>query len=79
MKARDYEQHHLLSMIERLHREGASENEIVEAMKEVKGRGPRRADPPGKGPPGPLGSARLRLVGQARRRATGPAGFTRRR
>ena len=78
MKARDYEQHHLLSMIEQLYRDGCSESEIVEAMTEVEGRGPAR-DPSGKGPTGPLGERPAPLVGQARRRATGPAGFTRRR
>jgi hypothetical protein len=61
LKARDYEQHHLLSMIERLHREGASEGEIVEAMKEVKGRGPRRESRPGRGRLARWASARLRL------------------
>jgi hypothetical protein len=31
----DYEQHRLLSMIERLHREGRSEHEIVAALHEA--------------------------------------------
>ena len=60
MKARDYEQHHLLSMIERLHREGASESEIVDAMKEVKGRSGRETRP-GRGRLARWASARLRL------------------
>jgi hypothetical protein len=60
LKARDYEQQHLLSMIERLHREGASEGEIIEAMKEVKGR-PRRETRPGRGRLARWASARLRL------------------
>ena len=35
----DYEQHRLLSMIERLHREGRSENEIVAALHEMGAKG----------------------------------------
>jgi hypothetical protein len=61
LTARDYEEHHLLSMIERLHREGASEDEIVEAMKEVNGRGPRTETRPGRGRLARWASARLRL------------------
>jgi hypothetical protein len=60
LKARDYEQQHLLSMIERLHREGASENEIVDAMKEAKGRGQRRDTRPGRGRLARWAAARLR-------------------
>jgi hypothetical protein len=60
LKARDYEQQHLLSMIERLHREGASEGEIIEAMKEAKGRS-RRETRPGRGRLARWASARLRL------------------
>ena len=34
----EYEQHRLLSAIERMHREGRSEAEIVEELKEIGGR-----------------------------------------
>ena len=37
----DYEQHRLLSMIERLHREGRSEQEIEAALHEAGAKGPR--------------------------------------
>jgi hypothetical protein len=37
----DYEQHRLLSMIERLHREGRSEHEIVTALHEAGAKDPR--------------------------------------
>jgi hypothetical protein len=37
----DYEQHRLLSMIERMHREGRSEHEIVAALDEAGAKSPR--------------------------------------
>ena len=37
----DYEQHRLLSMIERLHREGRSEHEIVAALRDAEAKAPR--------------------------------------
>jgi hypothetical protein len=37
----DHEQHRLLSMIERLHQEGRSENEIVAALRDAGAKGPR--------------------------------------
>jgi hypothetical protein len=37
----DYEQHRLLSMIERLHREGRSEQEIEAALRDAGAKGPR--------------------------------------
>ena len=39
------EQHRLLSMIERMHREGRSEDEIVATLREAGARAPARADP----------------------------------
>ena len=40
LHARDNEQHRLLSMIERMHREGRSEHEIVAALDDVGARSP---------------------------------------
>ena len=37
----DYEQHRLLSMIERMHREGRSEEEIIAALREAEAKAPR--------------------------------------
>ena len=65
MQARDYEQHHLLSMIERMHAEGCSEREIVSRLKEVAA--PRatartnRTTRPGRGRLARWASARLRM------------------
>ena len=36
----DYEQHRMLSMIERMHRDGRSEDEIVEALSDVGAKAP---------------------------------------
>ena len=41
----DYEQHRLLSMIERMHREGRSEHEIVAALDEAGAKGSRSRRP----------------------------------
>ena len=59
----DYEQHKLLSMIERMHREGRSEQDIVAALREAGARSPRRARrpvPPVRGRLARWASARLR-------------------
>ena len=61
----DYEQHRLLSMIERMHREGRSEHEIVAALREAGARdasGARRTriTRPGRGRLARWASARLR-------------------
>jgi hypothetical protein len=67
MTGRDYEQHQhrLLSMIEQLHREGASEREIVARLKEVGGNGNSPTRPhesrPGRGRLARWAGARLRL------------------
>ena len=37
----DYEQHRLLSMIERLHREGRTEDEIIAELREAEAKAPR--------------------------------------
>ena len=37
----DYEQHRLLSMIERMHREGRTEDEIIAALREAEAKAPR--------------------------------------
>jgi hypothetical protein len=61
----DHEQHRLLSMIERMHREGRSEHEIVAALGEAGARGasrPRRSriTRPARGRLARWASARLR-------------------
>jgi hypothetical protein len=65
LKARDYEQHRLLSMIEGMHREGFSEREIVAALKDVGGHGSsagrsNRTTRPGRGRLARWASAQLR-------------------
>jgi hypothetical protein len=37
----DYEQHRLLSMIERMHREGRTEDEIIAELREAEAKAPR--------------------------------------
>jgi hypothetical protein len=44
LQARDYEQHRLLSMIEKMHREGFSEGQIVSALRDVGARGSSSAE-----------------------------------
>jgi hypothetical protein len=45
LHARDNEQHRLLSMIERMHREGRSEHEIIVALHEAGARPPHPRRP----------------------------------
>jgi hypothetical protein len=62
----DYEQHKLLSMIERMSREGHSEREIVDAVREAGARGSQpsrhsRSTRPARGRLARWASARLRI------------------